>query len=408
MSLEPSLDEQELLADRFRRARVAMTSRERLVDALVGIGFAFAVAFVWLIRPPHAFALLPAGLCLLVLGLATWVRFDTPFGFTVPTQLGFVPLLFAMPVALVPVGVAVALIVARVPDVLAGRYPPSRLLRTVGNSWFAIGPAAVFALANVEPRNAGAILLLAALAAQFIVDFTVSAPRFAIATGAHLSAQLGETWVYAIDAALCPIALLAAEGIHSRPVAALAPLPLLGLLAMFAHERRKRLEGLLELNNAYRGTALVLGDVLEADDRYTGMHCKNVVGLAIALGDTLALDAEQHRNLEFAALLHDVGKIAIPKEIINKPGKLEPQEWQIIKTHTLEGQKMLDRVGVHAHRRPDRPRPSRALGRDRIPGRARRGSDPSRSTHHRMLRFLERDAHRPCLSRRPLLRRRAR
>ena len=43
--------------------------------------------------------------------------------------------------------------------------------------------------------------------------------------------------------------------------------------------------------------------------------------------------------------MHDVGKIAIPKEIINKPGKLDSDEWTIIKTHTLEGQKMLDRVG---------------------------------------------------------------
>jgi HD-GYP domain-containing protein (c-di-GMP phosphodiesterase class II) len=43
--------------------------------------------------------------------------------------------------------------------------------------------------------------------------------------------------------------------------------------------------------------------------------------------------------------LHDVGKIAIPKEIINKPGKLDPAEWTIIKTHTVEGQKMLEQVG---------------------------------------------------------------
>ena len=59
----------------------------------------------------------------------------------------------------------------------------------------------------------------------------------------------------------------------------------------------------------------------------------------------MKLDAERMRNLEFAALLHDVGKIAIPKEIINKPGKLNAHEWTIIKTHTLAGQRMLDRVG---------------------------------------------------------------
>jgi putative nucleotidyltransferase with HDIG domain len=102
---------------------------------------------------------------------------------------------------------------------------------------------------------------------------------------------------------------------------------------------------MLELSSAYRGTALVLGDVIEADDGYTGEHCKSVVALTLELAEHLGLSAERQRNLEFAALLHDVGKIAIPKEIINKPGKLDPHEWTIVKTHTLEGQKMLDRVG---------------------------------------------------------------
>jgi HD-GYP domain-containing protein (c-di-GMP phosphodiesterase class II) len=273
------------------------------------------------------------------------VRFETPFGFTVPTQLGFVPLLFAMPVAIVPIAVVMALVIGRLPDVVAGTFRPSRLPQTVGNSWFAIGPAAVFALAHTEPRNAGAALLIAALAAQFAGDFTVSAVRFAIGRGLSFSAQLRDTWVYAVDAALSGMALLVAEDIHTTPAAALAPLPLLGVLALFARERHERLESLVELNNAYRGTALVLGDVVEADDEYTGEHCKGVVGLALALGDHFRLGAEQCRNLEFAALLHDVGKIAIPKEIINKPGKLEPSEWQIIKTHTLEGQRMLNRVG---------------------------------------------------------------
>jgi HD-GYP domain-containing protein (c-di-GMP phosphodiesterase class II) len=49
--------------------------------------------------------------------------------------------------------------------------------------------------------------------------------------------------------------------------------------------------------------------------------------------------------VEFAALLHDVGKIAIPKEIINKPGPLDDAEWALMKTHTIEGQRLLDQVG---------------------------------------------------------------
>jgi putative nucleotidyltransferase with HDIG domain len=70
-----------------------------------------------------------------------------------------------------------------------------------------------------------------------------------------------------------------------------------------------------------------------------------VVTLCLELAEHLGLSAERRRNLEFAALLHDVGKIAIPKDIINKPGKLDPHEWTIVKTHTVEGQKMLERVG---------------------------------------------------------------
>jgi putative nucleotidyltransferase with HDIG domain len=256
-----------------------------------------------------------------------------------------VPLLFAIPVALVPPAVALALTIATLPAVLTRRVPVNRLLLAVGNSWFAIGPAAVFALVSTAPQDAGPLLLVGALAAQFAVDFAISALRFHLDRGAGLTVQLGETWVYLIDAALSGMALVVAEDIQGAPIAALATLPLLALLAVFARERNERMESLVELNTAYRGTALVLGDVVEADDGYTGEHCKGVVALAMAVGGELGLGAAAMRNLEFGALLHDVGKIAIPKEIINKPGKLDPEEWKIIETHTIEGQKMLNRVG---------------------------------------------------------------
>jgi len=203
----------------------------------------------------------------------------------------------------------------------------------------------VLALAHAEPSHAGAPVLLAALGAQFVADVLVSSVRFRITRGADLSSLVRSTWVYLIDAALSGIALAVAMDVHDAPLAALSLVPLLGLLATFAHERHRRLESMLELSSAYRCTALVLGDVIEADDGYTGEHCKSVVSLALELAEHLGLSPERQRNLEFAALLHDVGKIAIPKEIINKSGKLDPHEWTIIKTHTVEGQKMLERVG---------------------------------------------------------------
>ncbi|MBV8432640.1 MAG: HD-GYP domain-containing protein [Solirubrobacterales bacterium] len=349
MSFRPTLEEQELLADTLRREMSGMTSRDRVAETLVGIGFCAAAAALMSLRPPHAFPVAPACLCFVLLVLATRVRFDTPFGATVGTQLAFVPLVFAMPVTLVPFAVVAALVISRAPEVLAGRVRPSRLALMFGNSWFAIGPVVVFVAAGVDPQDAGPWVLLAALGAQFLVDFGAFALRSWIARGADLRAQLESNWVFAIDALLSGIAIVIAEDIHSNPLAALAVIPALGLLAMFARVRQDHLGSLLELSNAYHGTALLLGDVVEADDGYTGNHCKSVVLLTLEVGDELGVSPEQRRNLEFGALLHDVGKIAIPKEILNKPDKLDPDEWATMKTHTIEGQKMLDRVGGFMH-----------------------------------------------------------
>ncbi len=345
MALMPNVEEQEVLADTYRRADARLSRRERRGEAMIAIAFLVAVAALCLIEPPTHFDPLPAVLCFVVLVLATRVRFDTPFGFTVATQLAFVPLLFAMPVVLVPPAVAAGLAAASLPEILSRKQPPERLLFAVGNSWFAIGPVAVFVLSDTAPQDAGAGILAAALAAQFVVDFAVSVVRFRMDREATFAAQLRETWVYGIDAALSGIALVIAEDVQRTPIVALTTLPLLGLLSVFARERQERMHSLLELNNAYRGTALVLADVVEADDGYTGEHIKGVVLLALQVGEEFGLDAEQMRNLEFGALLHDVGKIAIPKEIINKPGKLDADEWKVIETHTIEGQKMLNRVG---------------------------------------------------------------
>jgi putative nucleotidyltransferase with HDIG domain len=345
MSFAPNVEEQELLAENYRRAGARMNARDWASEALMTIGFGVAVAAVWAISPPTTFHAVPAVLCMAVLALAMMVKFDTPFGFTVPAQLGFVPLVFALPPALVPIAVVLALVIPCGRDVLTGKSKPTKLLFIPGNAWFAVGPALVFAIANVQASQAGPVLLLIALVAQFAVDFVVSSVRYAIARHASIASQVGEAWVYLVDAALAGVALLAARNVTTTPAVVLALVPLLWVLATFAKERRHRLENALELGNAYRGTALVLGDVVEAEDGYTAEHCKNVVALSLAVAEQLDLTADQRRNLEFGALLHDIGKIAIPKDILNKPGRLDPDEWTIIQTHTIEGQKMLDQVG---------------------------------------------------------------
>ena len=137
----------------------------------------------------------------------------------------------------------------------------------------------------------------------------------------------------------------AAMAAVAEPYAVILVLPLAGLLLVFALERGARVRQAIELSRAYRGTTLLLSDVLEQDDEYTGFHSRSVVSLSIAVADAMGLSSKQRRNVEFGALLHDVGKIAVPKEIINKAGPLTDDEWLVIKAHTIEGQKMLDRVG---------------------------------------------------------------
>jgi HD-GYP domain-containing protein (c-di-GMP phosphodiesterase class II) len=90
---------------------------------------------------------------------------------------------------------------------------------------------------------------------------------------------------------------------------------------------------------------MLLGDVVEADDAYTGSHSRDVVTLVLDVAGRLGLDAREESDAEFAALLHDIGKIKIPGEIINKPGKLNDEEWAIMKTHTVEGERLLSQIG---------------------------------------------------------------
>jgi HD-GYP domain-containing protein (c-di-GMP phosphodiesterase class II) len=80
---------------------------------------------------------------------------------------------------------------------------------------------------------------------------------------------------------------------------------------------------------------------LKSTDDYTYMHSVAVCGLMIALSRQLDFDAAQTREAGMAGLLHDVGKMAIPLEVLNKPGKLSDEEFALIKGHPAAGHAML-------------------------------------------------------------------
>ena len=324
-----------------------MSATELRAEFVVGGTFLLAAAaLALLVTPNRPFSLAVAALYVVCIAAAGHVRFEVGAGFTVPTQAVFVPMLFLLPTQLVPLLVTLALTLGMAPAIIGRQVSASRILTTPGNSWCALGPSRVLLVAGDKTPYGHWGVLAGALLTQFVCDFAANAARERLRDGLSITELAEEVrQVYLIDLALAPLGLVAALATLKHPWGVLLIAPLFGVLRWFSQERRARLEQVIELNEAYRGTALVLGDVVEADDAYTGEHCQGVVRLAVGLAATLGLDASRQRNVEFGALLHDVGKIAVPKEIINKPGKLDESEWEIIKTHTLEGQRILERVG---------------------------------------------------------------
>ena len=328
-----------------------MQRRELAAQAVVGIPFLIAAGLLAATGVVGDVDALDVVLFVIAVAIMDNLEFETGAGYLVPTQLIFVPMLFVLPPAIVPLVVVGALAIDEVRDVLRGRLHPQRVVAVIGNAWFSVGPALIFVLADLDaPALADWPLYALALATQFAGDLCSSTLRELIAHGVAPKLQLGvlrEVWL--VDALLSPIGLLAALASTVEHHAYLLVMPLGALLAVFARERRERIGTAIELSSAYRGTALLLGDVLSEDDEYTGLHSRGVVEFALEIADELGMEDDQRRLVEFGALLHDIGKMTTPKEILHKPGPLDADEWETMRQHTIDGQRMLDQVGGTLH-----------------------------------------------------------
>ena len=91
-------------------------------------------------------------------------------------------------------------------------------------------------------------------------------------------------------------------------------------------------------------TIEALALAIEAKDHTTHTHLQRVRTYAVAVAKELSLSEDQIEALRAAALLHDIGKLAVPEQIINKPGRLTPEEFEKMKVHPLVGAEILDRV----------------------------------------------------------------
>jgi HD-GYP domain-containing protein (c-di-GMP phosphodiesterase class II) len=331
----------------FSRANASRPLTQRSSTSFLAVGF-FAVAIGALALPSHRGTSLAAILvCTFCYAVASRVRFEFGGVFAVPTQPVFVAMWFLVPPRMLPVLACGALLLAELPDFARRRTPLDHLALSVISSWFSVGPALVIFLWGTHaPRWQSAPVYAAALGAQFVFDyvsqFLMVRPVLGISPVAQLRSVLP---AFAVDTLLAPLGLLVAFTAYVHPPALLLVLPVLALFSTFARERQRRIDNALELSSAYRGTAMLLGDVIEADDEYTGTHSRDVVDLVLAVADKLGLASRERRRAEFAALLHDIGKVKIPAAIIHKPGPLDDDEWELMKTHTLIGEAMLGQIG---------------------------------------------------------------
>lgn len=81
-----------------------------------------------------------------------------------------------------------------------------------------------------------------------------------------------------------------------------------------------------------------LAQTIEARDRETGNHCERLAALSVALGATLGLPQEDLLALYRGGYLHDIGKVAVPDSILFKEGSLSPADWDIMRSHTIQGE----------------------------------------------------------------------
>ena len=98
------------------------------------------------------------------------------------------------------------------------------------------------------------------------------------------------------------------------------------------------------LERSYDITLETLGDALDLKDRETEGHSKRVTAFTIAIARAMGLPREQINTIARGAFLHDIGKIAIPDKILNKPGKLDPDEMTIMKEHAYHGYQIVKKI----------------------------------------------------------------
>lgn len=121
----------------------------------------------------------------------------------------------------------------------------------------------------------------------------------------------------------------------------------------YAHANDLRIELLTaeqqSMKRLFEQTAEALASAIDAKDKYTHGHSARVAGYSKMIAKMIGKDEKECEEIYYAALLHDIGKIGVSDEIINKNGKLTPEEYEAIKQHTVIGKQILSSIVEFPH-----------------------------------------------------------
>jgi signal transduction histidine kinase len=250
------VEEPELVREGWSRRKQALPMRRALTEVVLGGLFILAALVLALTADDQPdLHIGPAVVLVAMFAAGIRMRIDVGFGYTSPVQLVFVPMLFLLPTAFVPLLVLLGWFLGRIPDLLgARRFHPERLLLIPADCWFSLGPAVVLVLADAQvPTWDDWPIYLVALAAQFAVESVMSYIRESIGEGSApqlVVRELGTIW--AIDAVLSPLGLLAAFASQSFEYAFVLLVPPAALLSFYVSERTQRIEHALALADSAR------------------------------------------------------------------------------------------------------------------------------------------------------------
>ncbi|HTA44997.1 MAG TPA: HD domain-containing phosphohydrolase [Bryobacteraceae bacterium] len=203
-----------------------------------------------------------------------------------------------------------------------------------------------------EHDSTGSFSLLAASLVYFLITTAMVAGIIGLTNGKNVI----EVWrtSYLWTSVHYLVGGCIAEAVHfldkhiGSPALVVAILPLYLLYrtySVYVTRMEEQQQHTTQMAQLHLRTIETLALAIDAKDDTTAAHLRRVQTYAIEIGNELKLSPLEMQALEAAALLHDVGKLAVPEYIISKPGKLTPEEFEKMKVHPVVGAELLERVG---------------------------------------------------------------